>query len=783
MRRKKSAAVPLLPSVAFRKYKPRHHRASFPGNIWKWILRHTRLVVAAFALCLVAIIVLVFFFLRDLPSPAKLSSQTFPVSTKILDRKGRLLYEIYSDKNRTPISLSNLPPYVYQASVAIEDQHFYTHHGFDFGGMTRAISSIVLHQRLQGGSTITQQLVKVTLLTPQRTLSRKIKEAILTIATEIFYKKDQILEMYLNHIPYGGTSYGIESASHTYFGKDAKQLTLAEAALLAGLPAAPSAYSPFGSHPERAKQRQAEVLRRMVEDKYITQTQADQAAKEPLNFATDSINIKAPHFVFYVKDLLSDEYSTQEIERGGLRVTTTLDLDIQEKAQASLSAEINKLTKLKVGNGAALVTNPKTGEILAMIGSRDYFDATHDGQVNVTIRQRQPGSSIKPLNYVTAFETKKLTPGSMLLDIPTCFQVTGQPPYCPKNYDGTFRGPVQERFALGNSLNIPAVKTLAVNTLPNFIATASAMGISTWTDLSRYGLSLTLGGGEVTMLDMATAYGTLANQGVRVDLHSILKVEDYTGKVLQTYDPGAAASTVDELTAANADPGAFDSSLNVQRVLHRAPSFLISHILLDNNARSAAFGTNSELNIRNQVVSVKTGTTNDLKDNWTIGYTPQFLTAVWVGNNDSTAMNRNLVSGVTGAAPIWHDIMSEVLKGRDSIFPDKPDDVVGANICTVSGLLPDPANPCPTRYEYFWKGTVPTALDNALPRDIWINPATGLPPKPGDPTDGLQTQSHILLSDPFTQDFCLDCSRPVDDKGHTAYEQYNVSLFQSKLNQ
>ncbi len=743
--------------------------------------RRVQILIVALVVLAVLLIGLLVVFLKDLPSPNKLSGLSFPVSTKILDRKGRLLYEIYTDKNRTPISLSDLPDYVSQASIAIEDQHFYTHHGFDFGGITRALSNIVFRRRLQGGSTITQQLVKVTLLSPKRTIYRKIREAILTIATEVVYKKDRILEMYLNHIPYGGTAYGIESAAHTYFNKDAKNLSLAEATLLAGLPAAPSAYSPFGSHPDRARQRQVEVLRRMVEDKYITQEEADAALKEELKFATDSINIKAPHFVFYVKDLLSDKYSTQTIERGGLRVTTTLDLDLQDKAQASLSAEIDKLTRYKVGNGAAMVTNPKTGEILAMIGSRDYFNATQDGQVNVTIRERQPGSSIKPLNYVTAFETKKLTPGSMLLDVPTCFQVAGQPAYCPKNYDGTFRGPVQERFALGNSLNIHAVKTLAINTLDTFIATASAMGIRTWNDPSRYGLSLTLGGGEVTMLDMATAYGTLANQGVRVDLHPILKVEDYTGQVLETYDPEETLDEVEELTRRNGDPEPYNPDKTVQRVIHRAPAYLTSHILLDNNARSAAFGTNSELVVGNQVVSVKTGTTNDLRDNWTIGYTPEFLTAVWVGNNNNTPMNRSLVSGITGAAPIWNDIMREVLRGRKPVWPEKPSDVVGTSICTISGLLPDPNAPCPTRFEYFWQGTEPQTTDNAMPRDVWINPATGLPPKEGEPTEGLQTQPHILVSDPFAKDYCVDCVRALDDKGKTIFETYSFSIFQPKL--
>ncbi|HSW89465.1 MAG TPA: transglycosylase domain-containing protein [Patescibacteria group bacterium] len=729
------------------------------------------IAVGAFLFLILLPIIL---FFHDLPSPKRLNdAQNFPISTKILDRNGKLLYEVYADKNRTPIKLADLPPYVYQASIAIEDQNFYHHFGFDITGIIRALKNTIFQQRLQGGSTITQQLVKTALLTPKRTVSRKIKEAVLTLMTEALYSKNQILEMYLNNIPYGGTSWGIEAAAHTYFDTDAKNLTIAQAALIAGLPASPTTYSPF-TRPDLAKQRQVEVLKRMLAEKYITPDQEKTAESESLTFATSKIDIKAPHFVFYIKDLLSQQYSDYDIARSGLRVTTTLDLDIQNKAQASLSAEINKLKNYRVGNGAAVITNPKTGEILAMIGSRDYFDATHDGQFNVTTGFRQPGSSIKPLNYVTAFESQKLTPGSMLLDIPTCFQVAGQPNYCPKNYDGTFRGPVQVRFALGNSLNIPAVKTLAINGVNSFINSATAMGITTWTDPTRYGLSLTLGGGEVTMLDMATAYGTIANEGVRVNLHPILKIEDYTGKVLEQYDPQNTVKAVDDLTEQNASPsGTLDTNALANRVLHRATTYLISHILLDNNAREGAFGPSSQLIIPGHTVSVKTGTTNDLRDNWTIGYTPNLLTAVWVGNNDNTPMNRALVSGITGAAPIWNDIMRSLLKGVKDVWPDKPDDVQSAIICATSGLVPDPNSPCPTRTEYFWQGTQPNQLDASY-RDIWIVPTTGLPPKAGDSTDGLQTQHHEMLSDPFTKDYCVDCTRPVDDKGHTVFEQYFV---------
>ncbi|HZZ98331.1 MAG TPA: transglycosylase domain-containing protein [Candidatus Saccharimonadia bacterium] len=717
--------------------------------------------------------------LRDVPSPTKMrDSLNYAISSKIFDRNGNLLYEIYADKNRTPIAIKDLPPYVYQASVSIEDQNFYKHNGFDFTGMARAVINTVFKKQLQGGSTITQQLVKTALLTPQRTVTRKIKEAVLTVATEIIYKKDEILEMYLNNIPYGGTSWGIEAAAQTYFDKHAKDLSLAEAALLAGLPQSPSRYSPFGSNPQLAKDRQTQVLRRMVEDKYITQAQADDASKQPLVYAPNRTDIKAPHFVQYVKDILVDHYGEATVETGGLRVTTTLDLSLQTDAQASVAAEINKLKNYRVGNGAALVTKPDTGEILAMVGSRDFYDATHDGQVNITTRTRQPGSSIKPLNIVTAFQLKKMTPGSMMLDVPTCFMVGGQDPYCPKNYDGNFHGPVQTRFFLGNSFNIPEVKVLAQDTIPTFIATASAMGITTWDDPSHYGLSLTLGGGEVRMVDMAEAFGVMANEGVKIPLQSILKVEDFQGNVLEQYDPQAAHDAIVHLTA-NPELKDFNT---FTRVLDRQPTYLVSHILLDNGARAGAFGENSKLVVKNQTVSVKTGTTNDLKDNWTIGYTPSYLTAVWVGNNDNTPMNQALVSGITGAAPIWNDIMTTVLKGKKAEWPEEPPNIVSKQICVLSGLLPNPAYPCQTRNEFFWQGTQPTMMED-IQKDTWINPQTGLPPKPGDSTDGLVSEHHTLLSDPFVQDYCIDCVRPVDPAtGKVIQEQYTADLQQYYAN-
>jgi penicillin-binding protein 1C len=642
-----------------------------------------------------------------------------------------------------------------QATISIEDKNYYRHFGIDLSGIARAVYKNFSGQRLEGGSTITQQLIKMTLLNPKRTLARKVREALLAIVTEVIYSKKQILEMYLNHAPYGGTAYGIEQASRLYFGKSAKDLNLAEAALLAGLPQAPTAYSPFGLRPENAKDRQISVLRRMREDGYIAKEQEKDAIAEELVFSHPNISIKAPHFVLWVKDLLEEKFGQETVELGGLRVTTTLDLSTQNMAQLAVTTEVDKLSKLRVGNGAALVTNPQTGEILSMVGSKDYFGKNNDGNVNIAVRSRQPGSSIKPIMYASGFSTGKFTPSTMWIDNPTCFKVPNQPEYCPKNYDGQSHGPVQVRYALGNSYNIPAVKSLAYIGLEDMIATASAMGISTFTDPSRYGLSLTLGGGEITMSDMATAFGTLANNGVKVPLNPFLKIEDYRGKILYQY---SEEDRIQDLPSA-------------QQAIPPEAAYLVSHILLDNNARTAAFGPSSQLVIPGQVVSVKTGTTNDLRDNWTIGYTPERLTAVWVGNNDNKPMNQALVSGITGAAPIWHEIMSQILKDRKPVWPEKPEGVVGKDVCVLTGLLApnqslntnNQTPPCDTRHEFFWEKFLPEN-NRAVQREIWIRRDTGTPMDPAIPQDQqgeLELQMHTVISDPLVPEFCLDCAYPM----------------------
>lgn len=727
--------------------------------------------------------------LKDVPSPAKLVKTPAPISTQILDRNGKLLYEVYSEYKRTPINFTDIPNYVKQGTIAIEDKNFYSHHGIDMTGVLRAAFNTLSGKRLEGGSTITQQLVKNSLLSDSnRTITRKIKEAVLSIVTEFTYSKDQILELYLNYTPYGGTSYGIETASDTYFGKKAKDLTLAESALLVGLPQSPTRYSPFGANPELAISRQSDVLRRMVEDKYITQDQANAAKTEKLVYAKKNISLYAPHFSLMVRDALVQKYGEDRVNLGGLRVTTTLDLDLQQYFEASLAAEMKKIAKLKISNGAALVTKPNTGEIISLIGSKDYFDDSIDGQVNITTSFRQPGSSIKPINYAVAL--LKGWPTSLTyLDLPTCFNVSGQRQYCPKNYDNSFRGPVSMRLALASSLNIPAVKQLALNGINSFIATASAMGISTWKDPKNYGLSLTLGGGEVTMMDMAKAFGTFANSGVTVPLITVIKVEDYTGKILEQIDPEKIANIVSvmpenwtDFWINHAQTTNTIQPSDPRVTLPEEVTFIISDILADNGARSAAFGSSSQLVIPGHTVSVKTGTTNDLKDNWTIGFTPDYLAVTWVGNNDNSSMSY-VASGVTGASPIWNNIMKKLLKDVKDKPLVKPELIKNYQVCNLTGLLAQVENQCESHNEFFIADIIPLGQSSfPTKQQVWVRRSDKYPIFEGDLTIDRDLEEHTVVSDPFTSNFCLDCSYLADDKGKISWPQtvIDYARFQSK---
>ena len=691
------------------------------------------LIVASLAATAAAAFSFWVIFLKDLPAPTALTAKQPPLTTRIFDRKGRLLFKIYRNENRTLVPLSEIPPSLQEATIAIEDKDFYQHRGLDFKGIIRALWQNLTTGTLTGGSTITQQLVKNVLLTPEKTWQRKVKEAILAVQVEFTYPKDKILEMYLNQVPYGGATYGVAEASDQYFGRRVQDLDLAQSAFLAGLPASPTEFSPFGADPALAFDRQHEVLNQMHDDGYITLPQEKQALAEKLHLLPPNIPILAPHFVMYVKQLLTQEYGDAMVEQGGLQVYTSLDLDLQDMAQKIVTSQVDKVRFLHITNGAALITKPSTGEILAMVGSRDYFDTSADGNVNATLALRQPGSSIKPVMYSVALQDG-FTPATIIPDTPITFSIPGQPPYTPVNYDGKFHGNVTLRTALASSFNVPAVKVLAAIGLPRMLAQGQKLGITTWNDPSRFGLSLTLGGGEVRMVDMAVAYGTFANLGLKSNLHPILRVTDSQGHTLENYPctdailpPPSPTSKFAALLAQNTQETG--PSCQKDPVLDPRVAYLLSDILSDNGARTPAFGPHSDLVIPNHQVAVKTGTTNNMKDNWTIGYTPDYLVAAWVGNFDGSPMSY-VASGVTGASPIWNDIMTQLLQNQPDHPFNLPANLDQKEICTLTDTLACDA--CPTKKtEYFLPGTAPTQActdDQIKLLSPQKSPSPGLPP-------------------------------------------------------
>ncbi|HRY60507.1 MAG TPA: penicillin-binding protein [Patescibacteria group bacterium] len=638
-------------------------------------------IVAAFFLFCASVFA---WFSKDLPNPYKINNRTVAQSSKILDRNGKLLYEIYGEEKRTLITPAQIPDNVKKATIAIEDQEFYKHSGFDLKGIVRAVFRDIASRDLQqGGSTITQQFVKKALLTSDKSITRKIKELILSIEIEKIYSKDEILTMYLNEIPYGNNAYGIEAASKTYFNKEAKDLTLAEAATLAAIPQAPTYYNPYGSNTDLLMKRKDTVLDKMIEIQLVTDELANQAKKEDIKFVQKDQGILAPHFVMYVKEQLAEKYGEDRLNLGGLTVTTSLDLDKQKIAEDILTKDIPNLKSGGASNAALVSMDPKTGEILAMAGSVNYFDTENDGNVNVALRPRQPGSSLKPIIYTLAF-TQGYSPSTMLMDVETDF---GQG-YKPKNYDGAFRGPVSIRKSLGNSLNIPAVKTLALVGIKNATDFAQKLGIASLNDPNRYGLSLVLGGGEVKLLESTTAYSVLANQGIKHDPHPILKIVDSNGKTLEEYKP-------DE------DKG--------ERVVDENATYLTTNILSDDSARAEVFGMGGILTLPGRPVAAKTGTTDEYRDAWTLGYTPSVVTGVWVGNNDNKEMSH--ASGAMIAAPIWNSYMKAVLANTPVEKFAVPSDIIHANVDALTGLLPidtgavsgDSATKLPTKDEVFWK--------------------------------------------------------------------------------
>lgn len=626
----------------------------------RWVRRLLKLAgwsAAAFLLFAIGVFA---YYAKDLPSPGKLNKRQVVESTKIYDRTGQhLLYEIHGEEKRTTIPLDQMSEIVRAATISAEDQAFYQHWGIQFKAVARAaIYNIMGHKRNQGGSTITQQLIKNTVLTNKKTFTRKVKEVILAVELEQKFSKDEILEMYLNEIPYGSNAYGIQAASETFFGKDAKDLQLAESALLAALPQATTYYSPYGTHTDELKYRQEYILDQMAKLGYVSSEQAGEAKNFDViaEIRPFQENISAPHFVMYVKEQLVNLYGEKQVKEGGMKVYTTLDWEKQSAADEAVKKGVAASgPKYKASNAALVAIDPKTGQILAMVGSRDYFDKSIDGNVNVAIRDRQPGSSFKPYVYATAFK-KGYTPDTIIFDTKTNFG-TKEKPYEPKNYSGNFSGPVKMKEALARSLNIPAVKTLYLAGVQNAINTAQSMGITTLQNPSRYGLALVLGGGEVKLIDHVSAFGTFATAGVHHNKTSILKITDSRGNILEEYKNSGGERVLDQDVCAKIDA-----------------------ILSDNSLRAPVFGSNSPLRFDDRPVAVKTGTTNEWRDAWTVGYTPGLVAGVWTGNNNNSPMAQG-ADGVYTAAPIWRDFMDRALANSAiERFPEAKTEKTGKSV-------------------------------------------------------------------------------------------------------
>lgn len=599
----------------------------------------------------VLLIVLVFFwFSRGLPNPNQLINREVAQSTKIYDRTGEnILYEISGDQKRTLVALKDIPSNVKNATIAIEDKNFYKHGGFSIWAMFRTAVTNVIFHRSAGGSTLTQQFIKNAVLTNEKSITRKIKELILSQRLENRFSKDEILQMYLNEIPYGSNAYGVQAASQKYFGKNVQDLNLSEAATLAAMIQTPSRYSPYGPNKELLLGRKNYVLNLMAEQGYISEGERDAAKKAEIKFKDPDNNMAAPHFVMYVKAILAEKYGEKTIEQGGLKIYTTLDLVKQKAAEEAIKNQTQNYPAKYNANNAALVSiDPKTGQILAMVGSRDYFDDTIDGQVNVATSLRQPGSSMKPIVYASLFE-KGYTPATILYDVVTNFSTDPANSYTPHDYDLKERGPVSIRQALAGSLNIPAVKAIYLAGINNVLDLADNLGYTSLAQRDRYGLSLVLGGAEVQLLEHTNAYSAFARDGQLSSVSSILKVVDKNGKTLEEYQPSE------------------------KKVLDSQIARLINSILTDNNARTYIFGAKNYLTLSDRPVAAKTGTTNDYHDAWTIGYTPSLVTGVWVGNNNYKAMKKGSDGSIL-AAPIWHNYMAAVLTGTPAETFKAPDD-------------------------------------------------------------------------------------------------------------
>ncbi len=615
--------------------------------------RNTLLLLAGSIIALIAGGVFLWAASLRLPEFNVINDRKIEQSTKIYDRTGKiLLNDVHQDIRRTVVPFDQMSRNIKNATVAIEDAEFYEHVGIKPTAIIRAVLTNLISGDLlsgQGGSTITQQVVKNALLTTEKSITRKLKEWVIAIKVERIMTKEQILALYLNEAPYGGNIYGVQEAARQFFNKSAVDVTLAEAAYLAALPQAPTYYSPYGGNLADLDKRKSLVLERMEEIGFITEEEREAADREIVAFnPRPDQSVQAPHFVFYVRDYLEKKYGQAAVEERGFKVTTTLDFELQKSAEdIILKGAMENEKNFNASNAGAIALDPNTGQILAMVGSRDYFDENIDGAVNVTLAKRQPGSSFKPFVYATAFK-KGYTPDTILFDVPMQFStacsvsnMTSEGEcYSPKNYDNIFRGPMTVRDALAQSINVPAIQSLYLAGINESLKTARDLGISTLADAARYGLTLVLGGGEVTLLEMAGAYGTFANEGTRNPTTAILRIEDSEGNMLEEF------------------------SEKPYRVLDRNIALQISDILSDNTARTPSYGERSSLYFPGYDVAAKTGTTNDYRDAWILGYSPNVVVGAWAGNNDNTPMEKKVAGLII--APLWHQIMDAALQNVDN---------------------------------------------------------------------------------------------------------------------
>lgn len=623
--------------------------------LFRWFKKHYKdIIIDGLMFCFVAFLVvsatiLVWVSTLEIPDLSSFEERRILQSTKIYDRTGEiLLYDLHQDVKRTIVPYEDISFHIKNATVAIEDDQFFNHHGIDIRAIIRAALSNLSQGDLlggQGGSTITQQVIKNSVLENDKKLARKVKEVILSIKLEQVLEKDEILSVYLNESPYGGTIYGVEEASQAFFGKSAKDITLPEAAYLAALPQAPTYLSPYGSNRDALNDRKNLVLERMLVNEFITKDEYNEAREVEVEFQPQAVTgIRAPHFVMYIREQLAERYGEEALAERGFRVVTTLDWELQKAAEEIVAEKAaSNETRFNASNAGLVATDPKTGDLLVMVGSRDYFSEDIDGNFNVTLASRQPGSSIKPFIYATAF-SKGYLPNTVIFDVQTQFSPRCQPTewssespcYSPNNYNGKFVGPISMRNALAQSLNIPAVKTLYLAGVDNSLKLAADMGLTTLNDPDRYGLTVVLGGGEVRLLDMTHAYGVFANEGVRATPRTILKIEDSRGNIIE-------------------EPEVVET-----RVLDRNVALMMTDVLSDNVARTPLWGANSLIHFPNRDVAAKSGSTNNLRDAWIMGYAPNIAVGAWVGNNDNTAMGGGLSGLIT--TPMWRAFMDVALE-------------------------------------------------------------------------------------------------------------------------